>query len=120
MMSRREWRALCKLGLALVLACGAIAQSSLVAVIARPVSRTVELPGEIRPFLEVALHAKVPGFVERVTVDRGSAVHTGELLVELSAPEMAARISEAESKVQAAEADRLQAEAQLSAAQASF
>jgi RND family efflux transporter MFP subunit len=72
------------------------------------------------PFLEVSLHAKLPGFVERVLVDRGSQVHTGELLIELSAPEMTARIAEAESKVQAAESDRVQAEAQLSAAQASY
>lgn len=94
--------------------------SSLVAVIAKPVSRTVDLPGELHPFLEVSVHAKVPGFVERVLVDRGSAVRTGQLLVELSAPEMTARIAEAESKVQAAESDRVQAEAQLAAAQAGY
>jgi RND family efflux transporter MFP subunit len=58
--------------------------------------------------------------VERVLIDRGSEVKKGELLAELSAPEMAAQIAEAESKVQAAEAERLQAEAQLAAAQASY
>ena len=87
-------------------------------VVARPVSRTIELPGEFLPFLSVPLHAKVPGYVERVLVDRGSVVKPGDLLVELTAPEMTARIAEAESKLQAAEADRLQAEAQLDAAQA--
>src|SRR5262249_38881301 len=66
------------------------------------------------------LHAKVAGFVDRILVDRGSAVRQGELLVELSAPEIRARIAEAESKVQSAEADRLQAEAQLAAAQSTF
>jgi RND family efflux transporter MFP subunit len=50
-------------------------------------------------------------------VDRGSQVSEGDLLAELSAPEMKARIAEAESKVQAAEAERLQAAAQLSAAE---
>jgi membrane fusion protein, multidrug efflux system len=103
-----------------MLAIAAAAQTELVPVTSKPLSRTVDLPGEIRPFLEVSLHAKLPGFVERVTVDRGSMVHTGELLVELSAPEMTARIAEAESKVQAAEADRLQAEAQLAGAQANY
>ncbi|PYS10515.1 MAG: efflux RND transporter periplasmic adaptor subunit, partial [Acidobacteria bacterium] len=49
----------------------------------------------------------------RVLVDRGSAVKEGELLIELSAPEMKAQIAEAESKVQVAEGDRLQAEAKL-------
>jgi len=89
----------------------------LVQVVSKPVSRTVDLPGEFQPFLNVSLHAKVPGYVDRVLVDRGSIVKTGDLLVELSAPEMAARIAEGEYKVQSAEADRLQAEAQLAAAQ---
>lgn len=92
----------------------------LVPVISKPVSRTIELPGEFLPFLSVSLHAKVPGYVDRVLVDRGSIVKQGDLLVELNAPEMAAQIAEAESKVQAAEADRLQAEAQLAAAQSTY
>src|SRR5579885_1673965 len=83
----------------------------LVPVISKPVSRTVDLPGELQPFLTVSLHAKVPGFVERILVDRGSVVKEGDLLAELSAPEMNARIAEAESKLQAAQADRAQAEA---------
>jgi membrane fusion protein (multidrug efflux system) len=92
----------------------------LVAVLSKPVSRTVDLPGELLPFLSVPLHAKVAGYVERVPVDRGSVVKEGDLLAEMSAPEMAAHIAEAESKVEAAEADRLQSEAQLSAAQATY
>jgi RND family efflux transporter MFP subunit len=78
------------------------------------------LPGEFLPFLTVSLHAKVPGYVERVLVDRGSVVKQGELLVELSAPEMTAQIAEAESKVQASEAERLQAEVQVSATQSTY
>ncbi len=91
--------------------------SNLVSVISRPISRTVDLPGEFLPFLQVSLRAKIPGYVERILVDRGSAVKEGELLAVLIAPELDAQIAEAESKVQAAEAERLQAEAQLSAAQ---
>jgi len=99
----------------------ACAQSAdLATVIAKPVSRTIELPGEIDPFLSVGVHARVPGYVERVLVDRGSPVKEGELLATLSAPEMAARIAEAESKVQAAEAERVQADAQLAAVQSTL
>jgi membrane fusion protein (multidrug efflux system) len=93
---------------------------NLTPVVSKPVSQTIELPGEFLPFLTVSLHAKVPGYVDRVLVDRGSLVSKGELLIELSAPEMAAQIAEAQSKVQAAEADRLQAEAQLAAAQSTY
>jgi membrane fusion protein (multidrug efflux system) len=89
-------------------------------VIARTVSRQVELPAEIQPFLAVSLHAKVPGYVDRVLVDRGSFVKEGDLLAELSAPEMQAQIAEAESKVQSAEAERLQAEAQMAAAESTY
>jgi len=104
---------------ALTIAIGA-QTADLAPVVAKPVSRTIELPGEFLPFLSVPLHARVPGYVERVLVDRGSVVKPGDLLVELTAPEMTARIAEAESRVQAAEADRLQAEAQLAAAQATY
>jgi membrane fusion protein (multidrug efflux system) len=92
----------------------------LVPVIGKPFSRTVELPGEFLPFLMVSLHAKVPSYVDRVLVDRGSIVKQGDLLAELSAPEMAAQIAEAQSKVHAAEADRLQAEAQLAAKESTY
>jgi RND family efflux transporter MFP subunit len=85
-------------------------------VLSKPVSRTVELPSELLPFLTVSVHAKVAGYVDRVLVDRGSVVKQGDLLVELTAPEMKAQIVESESKLQAAEADRLQAAAQLEAA----
>jgi membrane fusion protein, multidrug efflux system len=89
-------------------------------VLSKPVSRTVELPGEFLPFLSASLHAKVPSYVDRVLVDRGSIVKQGDLLAEMSAPEMTAQIAEAQSKVQAAEADRLQAEAQLAAAESTY
>jgi membrane fusion protein, multidrug efflux system len=87
------------------------------AVTAKPVSRTINLPGEITPYMSVALHAKVSGYVDRILVDRGSVVRKGDLLAELSAPETAAQIAQAESRAQAAEAEHLQAEAQLAAAQ---
>ncbi len=107
--------------LALALAPLALPQpAELVPVIARQVSRTVDITGDFLPFLSVSLHAKVPGYVERVLVDRGSVVKEGDLLVELSAPEMNSRLVEAQSRLQAAQSERVQAEAQLAAAQATY
>jgi membrane fusion protein (multidrug efflux system) len=104
-----------------VLAFPALAQAQeLAPVVSKPVSRTIAIPGEIQPFLSVALRARVNGYVERVLVDRGSGVKEGDLLVELSAPEMKAQIAEAESKSQAAEAELAQAEAQLAVAQSTY
>jgi len=92
----------------------------LVPVVKKSVSRTVDLPGEFQPFMNVALYARVQGYVERVLVDRGSVVKQGDLLVELSAPEMKAQIAAAESKVQEADADRLQAQSKLASLEATL
>jgi hypothetical protein len=64
--------------------------------------------------------SKVAAYVNRVLVDRGSMVKRGDLLIELSAPEMTAQLAEGQSKLQAAEAERLQAEAQLAATQSTY
>lgn len=107
----------------LLIASGALGQAqttSLAPVISKPVSQTVALPAEIWPYLSVSLHAKVAGYVDKVLVDRGSVVKEGELLINLTAPEMDAQIAEAQSKYQAAEADRIQVEAQLAAAQSTY
>jgi membrane fusion protein, multidrug efflux system len=91
-----------------------------VKVVSKRVAQTTELPGEFYPFLTVQLHAKVPSYVEDVLVDRGSFAKKGELLVQLSAPEMMAHISQAQAQLTSAESDQAQAEAQLSAAQSTY
>lgn len=94
--------------------------TKLVRVVSKRTARTIELPGEFYPFLTVQLHAKVASYVESVLVDRGSTVKRGELLVQLSAPEMMAHISQAQAQLTAAESDEAQAEAQLAAAQSTY
>jgi membrane fusion protein (multidrug efflux system) len=107
--------------LILVFSVTAFSQSiDLTPVVSKTIARTTELPGELQPFLSVSLHAKVPGYVERVLVDRGSEIKQGQLLVELSAPEMQARIVEAESNVRTAAAGAIQAQAQLAATQSTY
>jgi RND family efflux transporter MFP subunit len=107
---------------ALLLAQSPVAAQSVkfVKVISKKVARTSELPGEFYPFLSVQLHAKVASYVEKVLVDRGSFVKEGELLVHLSAPEMMARIAQAQAQLTSAESDEAQAEAQLAAAQSTY
>src|ERR1022692_4567446 len=84
--------------LLLLVASAAFTQTpDLAPVVSKALSRTADLPGEFQPFLMVSLHARVAGYVDKVLVDRGSVVKQGQLLVELSAPEMAARIAEAKS-----------------------
>ena len=84
------------------------------------VERKVRLPGEFVPYESVSIYARVNGYVDRVNVDRGSAVKKGQELAVLSAPEMTAQVAEAESKVQAIEAQRAEAEAKAVAAQSTY
>lgn len=82
--------------------------------------RTVALPAELAPYQQVALRARVSGVVEQVLVDRGSAVKQGDLLIQLSAPEMAAQRAEAEARVSAIEAQRLEVDARSAAARSTL
>jgi membrane fusion protein, multidrug efflux system len=91
-----------------------------VRVVSRAIERKVGLPGEFLPYESVPIHAKVVGFVENVLVDRGSRVKTGQLLATMIAPELAARIAEAEAKVKALEYQQAEAEARIVAAQSTY
>lgn len=82
--------------------------------------RTVSLPAELQPYLQAEIEARVPGYIERVLVDRGSEVKRGQLLVELSAPELVADTAASESAFHEAEAEESQAEAQVAAVQSTY
>jgi RND family efflux transporter MFP subunit len=86
----------------------------------RSLARTVPLTAELEPFLQTDIAARVPGYVERVLVDRGSAVRRGELLVQLSAPEMDSQTSAVEATLHQAESDLNQAQAQAAAADSTY
>ena len=75
--------------------------------------RTIVLPGELVPFQSSALSARVTGFVENVTVDRGSIVRQGQALATLAVPELAAQTAEAQSRILLAEARQAEAQSKL-------
>lgn len=75
-----------------------------VRVVEQPLKAQLALPAELTAYQTVAIHPRVNGFVKSVRVDRGSRVRAGDLLAELDAPELKAQRSEAESRLQAAEA----------------
>src|SRR5215831_16873148 len=75
-----------------------------VPVVQQPTNVMLEMPGQLDPYETVAVYPKVTGFVKTIRVDRGSRVRSGELMAELEAPELVAQRAEAQSKLQAAEA----------------
>ncbi len=67
-------------------------------------SSHVTLPGQFVPFESVDLYPKVQAFIETITVDRGAHVRAGEVLVRLSAPEIASQQAQAAASFRAANA----------------
>jgi membrane fusion protein, multidrug efflux system len=108
------------IGVLFAASAGAQTTVDVVRVVSKPVERQVKLPGEFQPYMAVPIFAKVSGFVRSMNVDRGSMVKKGELLATLEAPEMQAQIAEAESKVQAVDLQRAEAQAKLAAAQSTY
>jgi len=76
----------------------------IVRVVERSIDVTLSMPGQLDPYETVAVYPKVTGFVRNIRVDRGSRVRAGEVIAELEAPELVAHRAEAQSKLQAAEA----------------
>jgi RND family efflux transporter MFP subunit len=91
-----------------------------VAVESRALDKTVTIPGDLGAFMAVNLHSRVSGFVESMTVDRGSWVKKGQVLGTLSAPELRAQRAEANAKLQAVRAQQAESQAKMIAAQSSF
>ena len=91
-----------------------------VRVIEQPLDVPLSLPGELTGFQSVAIFPRVSGFVKTVAVDRGSRVRAGDLLATLEAPELVAQRAEAQSKLQAAEAQLAAARSKADADKTTF
>jgi membrane fusion protein (multidrug efflux system) len=91
-----------------------------VRVVEQSLDVSLSLPGELTAFQSVAIFPRVTGFVKAVHVDRGSKVREGQLLASLEAPELVAQRSEAQSKLQAAEAQLAVARAKADADEGTF
>jgi len=67
--------------------------------------REITIPAEFRPYVEVELHAKVSGYVDKINVDFGDKVKAGELLATIEVPELQDELTNAIATEKKAEAD---------------
>ena len=84
-----------------------------VPVVSKKLQTTIALPAQLTPYEQVDIYPKVTGFVQTVTVDRGSHVQRGQTLVRLTAPELVSQRSQAEAAVRAAQSQLATAQAKL-------
>lgn len=67
-------------------------------------SSDIKIPGELQPFQQVDIYAKVNSYVKQLYVDVGSEVKQGQLLATMDAPEINSQLSASESKLKSYEA----------------
>src|SRR6266699_88837 len=70
-----------------------------------PITRFVTLPGEIKPYQQATLYAKVTGYLKTITVDKGDRVKEGDLLADIEVPELLADTQRYKAEVEVAELD---------------
>jgi membrane fusion protein (multidrug efflux system) len=63
-------------------------------------SSTFAVPGELLPYQQVDIYAKVNSYVKKLYADIGSEVHQNQLLATLEAPEMNSQLAQAKSRIQ--------------------
>ena len=63
-----------------------------------PISKTLQLNGELMAHEKASIVSKVNGYVKKVSVDIGQQVYKGQTLAIIDAPEMNYQIAEANSK----------------------
>jgi len=84
----------------------------------RNLVRSVELPGDVNPWREAALYAKVSGYLREVRVDKGDRVAAGQLLATIESPELERDAEQARDAFRASRAAVLTQGAQLARARA--
>ena len=133
-LCQRARTGLLVLGAGAAIACGADAPApvgrpaaprgpviiDIVSVVEMPLDVQLSLPGELTAYQSVDVHPRVSGFVRTVAVDRGTRVRRGDLLLTLEAPELVAHRAEAQSKLQAAEAALIAAQARADSDRSTF
>jgi HlyD family secretion protein len=75
------------------------------------IARSVVATGKIEPLTKVEVKSKASGIVEKLLVDAGDRVKTGQVLAELDREQLQASVGEAQANLEAAQAGKQAAEA---------
>ena len=76
--------------------------------VAKRMAPTAEriLPGNSLPLMEAALYARATGYVSKRLVDIGDQVKAGQLLAEISAPDIDDQLEQSKANLELSKADR--------------
>lgn len=83
----------------------------------RDLGDTLTVSGAYKPFQDIDVHAKVAGYIKKISVDVGDHVKAGQLLAVLEVPELAAQLAGSDAAVRAAQEQIHRAKGDLDRAQ---
>lgn len=95
---------------------GTLQPAAVVVAEREPISNLLTLSGEFRPFQEVDVHAKIAGYIQKIYVDVGDHVKSGQTLAVLEVPELSAQLQGADAAVRRAKDAIRQAQGDLNRA----
>ena len=81
---------------------------------------TLTVAGQFQPYQEVDLHAKVSGYIRRISVDIGDRVRQGEVLAVLEVPELQDQLVGSEAEVRHSQSEITRAQSEVTEAQSSY
>src|SRR5947207_5883887 len=69
------------------------------------ITRHITLPGNVLPYQQATLYAKVAGYLKTIAVDKGDRVKEGDLIADIEVPEMLADRAKYKAEVEVADLD---------------
>jgi RND family efflux transporter MFP subunit len=72
---------------------------------AGPITRAITLPAQVLPDRQATLYAKVSGYLQSISVDKGDRVNAGAVLARIEVPELVSSRAKQQAELRAAEAE---------------
>ncbi|MGB7285166.1 MAG: efflux RND transporter periplasmic adaptor subunit, partial [Candidatus Acidiferrum sp.] len=91
-----------------------------VPVVRKDLASTLKIDSEFEPFQQVNVYAKVSGYIQKLYVDWGTHVRTGQVLAVLEIPELQQQLEVDEAAVQRSKQDLTRSQEDLSQAQSKY
>ena len=86
----------------------------------RDLTNTLEIASEFQPYQEIEVYAKVSGYIQKLYVNWGTHVKTGQVLADLEIPELQQQLQEDDATVHRSESDLERAREELNRANSAY
>jgi RND family efflux transporter MFP subunit len=86
----------------------------------RDLANTLEIASEFQPYQEIAVYAKVSGYIQKLYVDWGTHVKEGQPMADLEIPELEQQLQEDQATVHRGESDVERAREELNRANSAY